>query len=273
MYEKGFVSPVVYGAVIVLVVLIGLYQFTKSAPQTTTLQESHNTAPTPQPSALASTSPQVEVTQKPVVTSVTPKPSVKPSATPNITFNSRVKLQSYSPSVVNTGTEVTLAGEGFGTVGGKVMLYGRIVGPCGAFYCLTSVNRWTDTEIKFTMPASPGGEKLEVEVVHNDGTVSNRLSFTLGGGLPMLQDVSPKNAEPLQSVTLSGNDFGDARGTINIYEVDNNSPYAQCAIASWNDDAVKCDLPSTIHNGQEYYFEIVTADNRKSSKYFYRAGK
>ncbi len=203
---------------------------------------------------------------------VQPKNSPKPSPT-MAAYSSSVKLESVSPNVASSGEEIKLLGSGFGTVIGKVYLYNQILGPSTVFADVTP-NRWTETEIKITVPPAVGNQTINFEIVHKDGTKSNRVQFQIKGGQPRIDNFSPNNAEPLQEITISGKEFGVSSGSVNIHEIGggDSSPLAQCQINSWGDTSIKCKLPSTVNNGTEYGFEIVSSDNRRSSFKYYKVG-
>lgn len=199
-----------------------------------------------------------------------PKPS--PSLTPR--YSSTVKLESIVPNTASSGEEIKLLGSGFGTVVGKVYLYNQILGPSTIFADVTP-NRWTDTEIKITVPPAVGGQTINAEVLHKDGTKSNRTVFVIKGGQPRIDSISPNNAQPLQEISISGKEFGANTGSVNIHQTnskDFSSPFAKCQITSWENGLIKCTLPNTLNNGSEYGFEIVSADNRRSSFIYYKVG-
>lgn len=202
------------------------------------------------------------------------QPKSSPTSSPTAVYSSSVKLDSISPNSANAGEEIRLLGSGFGTVTGKVYLYNQILGPSTIFADVIP-NRWTDTEIKITVSPAVGGQTINVEVIHKDGTKSNRTQFQIKGGQPRMDVISPNNAQPLQEITISGKEFGANGGSVNIHKTDSgdiSSPYVQCQINSWADTSIKCKLPSTVNNGTEYGFEIVSSDNRRSSFKYYKVG-
>lgn len=195
----------------------------------------------------------------------TPKPPVNPS---------KVKLNSITPSSANSGEEIRLIGTGFGPDSGKVYFFNQIMGSTTPFMNVIPTS-WSDTEIKVTIPPAVGGQSIDVEVVHSDGTKSNRAKFTIKGGQPRIDGFSPSNAEPLQTVTISGKEFGSQNGAVNIYKLDNynlSKPDSLCQIVSWTDTTIKCSLPSTVNNGTEYGIAIESSDGRKSSFKYYKVG-
>lgn len=203
-----------------------------------------------------------------------PKTSLTPSSPPKTVYSSTVKLESVSPNIANSGEEIKLLGSGFGTVTGKVYLYNQILGSSTVF-TEAIPNRWTDTELKITVPPAVGGQTINVEIIHKDGTKSNRAQFQIKGGQPRIDTIYPKSMQPLQEITISGKEFGSNNGSVNIHKTDSgdiSSPYAQCQNISWGDTSIRCKLPSTVNNGTEYGFEIVSSDNRRSSFIYYKVG-
>lgn len=226
--------------------------------------------PTPQSTKITELSPSPAETITTTKSVSTPKSTTSPTQQ----VNSRVKLSSASPAGGNSGEEIKLLGTGFGTITGKVYFFNQIMGPTTPFMDVTP-SRWTDTELKITIPPAVGGQNIDIEVWHKDGTKSNRIKFTINGGQPRIDNFSPSNAQPLQSLTMSGKEFGDQAGKVNIYNLDNyelSSPNASCQINSWSNNTIKCTLPSTVNNGTEYGFMVESSDGRKSSFQFYKVG-
>lgn len=261
--QKGF-APIIIVMFIALGVggyLVYRQQITVQPSKTAIVIPS--STPTATPSAIPTPN---------TVIKVQPKSSPVPSTSATV-YSSRVKLESISPNIAGSGEEIKLLGSGFNTVMGKVYLYNQILGP-STIFAEVIPNRWTDTEIKITVPPAVGGQTISVEVVHKDGIKSNRVQFQIKGGQPRIDGFSPNNAQPLQEITISGKEFGSS-GSVNIHKTDSgdiSSPYAQCQITYWTDTLIRCNLPSTVNNGTEYGIEIVSSDNRRSSFKYYKVG-
>jgi len=265
MSQKGL-APIL----IVVLIGLGIGSFVFFSSKISLLDQKANSEASSQPTPSPITSPSPTSIPTTIL-----KTQQKNSPTPTqVVYSSSVKLDSISPNRASSGEEIKLLGSGFGTVTGKVYLYNQILGPSTIFADVTP-NRWTDTEIKITIPPAVGGQTINVEVIHKDGTKSNRSQFQIKGGQPRIDVISPNNAQPLQEITISGKEFGASNGSVNIHKIDSgdiSSPYAQCQINSWGDTSIKCKLPSTVNNGTEYGFEIVSSDNRRSSFKYYKVG-
>lgn len=276
MKQKGFI-PLLVLIVIVVVGSIGSFIYFK---QTKVAQPSSSVVTKPVQTASSSAVPTVSnqplPSLKPVKTSP-PTPVVTPVTTPapaQQNSRSSVKLESISPAAANSGDEIRLIGSGFGTIMGKVILYNQILGPNTPFMTITP-NRWTDTEIKITIPPAVGGQDINTEVQHPDGTKSNRVSFHINGGQPRISSISPSNAQPLQQIALSGNEFGNQAGSVDIFSTNNvdlSNPNTKCEASSWSNSQISCKLPSNVNNGQEYGIRVVSSDGRGSSMSYYKVG-
>lgn len=261
--QRGFTHLIMY--ILLFISFAGYILYKNQSPKS--IQPQTSTVP-----VHTSTSPANATSS----TTFSTKPQISPTPIPSPTpvFSSRVKLESVSPSVASSGEEVKLFGSGFGTLIGKVHLYNQFLGPSTVFANITP-NRWTDTEIKITIPPALGDQTIDVEAIHFDGTKSNKASFQVKKGQPRMDSISPSNAQPLQSITISGNEFGTTSSTVNIYKTtgpDITTPFTKCENQSWDDNSIRCTLPSNVNNGSEYGIEIVTSDNRKSSFKYYKVG-
>lgn len=204
----------------------------------------------------------------------TSKNTSTPSSSPvtTTTKSSRVMLDSVSPSSANSGDEVRLLGSYFGTLSGKVNVYKA---GSDKVYAEVEPNRWTDSEIKITVPAASGNQKMDMEVVHKDGTKSNKVSFTVKLGQPAIDTISPTGARTTQEITIAGKEFGSKNGSINIYNKESKASdpvLVTCPISSWSDSVITCKLPSTLTGDSEYNFEIVSSDERRGAFKLYRLG-
>lgn len=265
MSQKGL-APIL----VVILITLGIGSYILYSSKQSLNQESGH-----KESSQSTSSPTISPTPTSTATLKTqPKSSPTLTLSPTAVYSSRVKLESVFPNSASSGEEIKLLGSGFGTITGKVYLYNQILGPSTIFADVTP-NRWTDTEIKITVPPAVGGQTINAEVIHKDGTRSNKAQFQIKGGQPRIDIISPANSQPLQEITISGKEFGNNSGSVNIHKTDNgdiSSPFAQCQIVSWGDTSIRCKLPSTVNNGTEYGIEIISSDNRRSSFKYYKVG-
>lgn len=217
------------------------------------------------------------LTETKTTAGLAPDSSSKPrqSSTPIPTIpTSSVKIRSISPTTLNFGDELRISGSGFGSTMGRINLYNKIMGQNNAFSTVIP-RSWTDTEISINIPPVVGGQLINLEVVHQDGTKSNRMQFTVNGGQPRIDSINPKNSAPLQNIEISGAGFGSSNGSIDLFQANStnfNTPNAHCDIISWNDSTLKCRIPGSVNSDNEYGFQIVSSDGRKSSFVYYRVG-
>jgi hypothetical protein len=140
---------------------------------------------------------------------------------------------------------------------------------------IVKTNWWTNTEIKITVPQVLGGQILDVEITHLDGTKSNRIGFSVSTGQPIIHDISPANSQPLQQISLSGSGFGEREGSVEIFFRENTNyskPNSICEIKSWSNSKVVCILPGNVNNGVEYAFRVKIPDDISSSIVYYKVG-
>lgn len=261
--------------IIVILLVAGVY-FYKSYFEGSIANQNSQIAPITesQPTVTSIASPSAQVSKK------TPSPTpTKIRSSPSISQfpqrgSSSVKVDSVTPSEGKIGDEIILTGLGFGPVMGEVILYNAKLGFNTPWMRLTP-NRWTDTEIKITVPTLlAGNQTIYFEAQHKDGRKSNLVTFIVKGGQPRIDDISPRNAQPLQYIKISGKDFGSANGSVNFTEITNFSvtTKGQCEIVSWSQEEISCKIPSTVNNSVEYGVDIKSADGRQSSVKFYKVG-
>ncbi|MDO8429452.1 MAG: IPT/TIG domain-containing protein [Candidatus Daviesbacteria bacterium] len=261
--------------IIVVLLVAGAY-FYKNYFQVSIANQNSQVTPTidSQPTVTPIASPSGEVSKKtpsPTPTKIKPSPSI--SQFPQ-RGSSSIKIDLVTPSEGKIGDEIILAGLGFGPVMGEIILYNAKVGFDTPWMRLTP-NRWTETEIKVTVPTLlAGNQTIYFEVQHKDGRKSNFVTFMVKGGQPRIDDISPRNAQPLQNIKISGKDFGAANGSVNFTEITNFSvtTKGQCEIVSWSQEEISCKIPSTVNNSVEYGVDVKSADGRQSSIKFYKVG-
>jgi len=115
--------------------------------------------------------------------------SAPPAAAPQV--------GSIGPLLGQPGISATIAGQGFGTLTGKVM-FGS---------ALASVSSWSDTTVTFSVPAVTGGSS-SVKLTTNSGTAANALQFTVLTGrlIPVTFTVTNAPATAAgEAIFLAGN--------------------------------------------------------------------
>lgn len=256
---KGFISlPIL---VVVLVIASGTiiyYQKTKDHKVVISEQIS------PSPSTQQISSPSASPSAKKMAT---PKPSVKPSVPPKPTFDTSVKLESISPQKAKFQETITLKGSGFGNSTHKVRFFNLAYPESGPI--MTTIQSWTDNEIKVSVPWFKG--KIEVEVEKSDGTKSNRLIFESTASQPYISSTSSNALLVGKNFTIYGTEFGLSTGTIKFYHTDALTLKDNCSISFWSDTEIRCTVPTSLSIGQEFGLQIVTSDSRESSFKYMRA--
>jgi endoglucanase len=116
-------------------------------------------------------------------------------------------LNSITPNNANPGTNVTIAGTGFGaTQGTSTVRFGTTN---------ATVASWSNTQIVATVPnLAQGG--LGVTVVVN-GVTSNSLNFNVTSAIPpAITTLSPTSGAAGSVVTITGTNFGNSQGSSTV---------------------------------------------------------
>jgi len=95
------------------------------------------------------------------------------------------EVGSIGPTLGQPGMKVTIAGKGFGSATGQVL-----VGTTGA-----TVNSWSDSSVTFTVPSMTNGV-YQAEVKNSSGTASNTIQFTVLTGQLIPVTFTVDNATP-----------------------------------------------------------------------------
>ncbi len=154
-----------------------------------------------------------------------------PTPLPNIT--------SISPTEGPAGTEVTLAGTGFGASQGSSIL--SIGGET------VQAASWLDSQIKFVVPDVPAGTG-DVIVSTNGGSDSIPFTVTQVTVPPVINSISPIEGPAGTEATLAGTGFGIA-GVLIIA----GNP---TSTNSWSDTQIEFAIPSGLSAGAK---EVVVA--------------
>ena len=140
-------------------------------------------------------------------------------------------ITSVTPTSGIGGTQVTIAGSGFGaTQGTGYVTLGTAFG---------HVVSWSDAQIVATVAA---GSQTGVAQVAQAGLQSNSINFTVNG--PTISSVSPTSGVAGTSVTITGTGFGATQGSGQVWlgSMSGN-------VTSWNDTQIVATVASGATSG------------------------
>jgi hypothetical protein len=140
-------------------------------------------------------------------------------------------VSSVSPTSGTTGTQVTIAGSGFGAVQGSGLVR---LGNSTAI-----VVSWSDSQIVASV--APNAASGTAQVLQG-GVWSNSVPFTIN--LPHIANISPNSGTTGTVVTINGNGFGASRGGGTAWI---GGTAAQ--VSSWSDAQVVATVPSSAMTG------------------------
>jgi hypothetical protein len=143
-------------------------------------------------------------------------------------------IATVSPTTLSTGTQITVAGSGFGATKGSGHLY------VGAQATQPTIISWSDSQIVATVVA--GTQPGSVWVQQN-GITSNSLPITITP--PNISSVSPPNGLAGTQVTITGTGFGATQGTYGRVELGN----AWASVVSWSDTQIVATVASGAGSG------------------------
>ncbi|MCL5037484.1 MAG: IPT/TIG domain-containing protein, partial [Chloroflexi bacterium] len=160
-------------------------------------------------------------------------------------YNVGTTIYSFTPASVINGGRITVNGYNFGTTAGSALGFaGDGAAPAWAISIIT----WNNDQIVASLPASAISGRIRV--------INPNLSF-IGPALsadllqipaPELTQITPLNGAYGDLITLTGNNFGNVRGTVifcgNI-EVGGNDP----RIRHWTNGAIVVEVPSGAESG------------------------
>ena len=138
------------------------------------------------------------------------------------------------------GTSLTITGSGFGATqdaNSRVAMGDVYITP----------KQWSETKIVSTIPSIPAG--LHSVVVSRNESKSNPASVKIkeGSGTtqPSVSAISPSKTTPGSVVVISGNGFGDTRGTVYFGDKlgDFNLP-SECSANAWTNNRIVVRVPA-----------------------------
>lgn len=144
-------------------------------------------------------------------------------------------ISNLSKSAGNAGDTVQINGANFGGLRRSAKVTFNGVSASG----LT----WTNERVTATVPQ--GATSGPVAVHDWEGTASNSVQFTVGGGsgAPAVNGISPSGGVKQTRVTITGVNFGATRGT--SYVSFGSTPLASSEYSCWSDTYISCRVPVT----------------------------
>jgi hypothetical protein len=160
-------------------------------------------------------------------------------------------ISSISPTTGIGGTLVSLTGSGFNTpdyynTNNKVTFGSQ----------QATVYSVSSTQIRAYVPSNLApGQSYDVSVFTGVHTVTAPLQFTVGS--PAVTDFSPKTATGNSYVNITGKNFSNVQGTVLFGAV-------QASIYSWNDTAIRAQVPSSGYLSPGTYKITVNAGGQSA---------
>ncbi|MFH1150757.1 MAG: IPT/TIG domain-containing protein [Actinomycetota bacterium] len=150
-------------------------------------------------------------------------------------------ITNVSPMTGRVTDQITITGTEFGDdrveVGGQVFFNGT--SPEDADYV-----SWTNTQIQVKVPQ--GATTGPLTVVTPGGT-SNPVNFNVRW--PTIENMSPDHGKAGQPITITGNYFGDSRGTGYVTFANNKKVTAASQYTNWDDESITVKVPSGAQTG------------------------
>lgn len=145
------------------------------------------------------------------------------------------QITSVSPSRARYNQTVTLRGTGFGATRGtsKVVFY------LGQNLNSSQYVSWSDTRIQVRVPT--GARTGNLQVVTSRGTDTFRVTITS----PWIRTVSPKSGRANTLVTVTGSNFGSARGSSSVRIGWTAIP----SFTSWSNSRIQFRIPINSRSG------------------------
>jgi hypothetical protein len=169
------------------------------------------------------------------------------------------------PNTDVPGADVVVSGKHFGSVPDKVLF--------GQLNAIVVPNNWSDASIQTKVPfLEPGA--VAIKVVRNN-VESNGVIFYVTGGYssttPIISNITPASGTKGEYITITGNNFGDAKGRV-WFKLNNNglageaidgdldSFPAECK-GIWSDKQIIVKFPQGSGTaGQSYYVQVLPAE-------------
>jgi len=238
----------------------------KTATPTITVPQELSATPSPIPTEIVI----VTEKQKPTPTKKTlvptPTPTKAPTLTPtNTPTPSGPQIDSISPTSGYWQETITIKGSRFGSPGRVEWYVNNQAAPYAPH------QSWSDTEIKVPSAGSGNNTSYQLKVVRSDNRESNTVSFQSTQGQPVVDSLTPTNAAPGGSLTLTGSRFGSSTGTVNFLPTSGGSKTSS-TISSWSDTQIALTIPDSLTPNTEYFVEVVASVGAASSYKVYKTG-
>jgi hypothetical protein len=182
-------------------------------------------------------------------------------ATIRVFSNPDAIINSINPSSGSVGTQITLKGSGFLASGGNVFIYDSKGEAAGG----SSIDYWSDTEIKFKTSDVVGDSTYQIAVANSNGKISNKVSFAVGEGLPNIDGIGVSVTGSVKKIVIKGRAFGDNQASVLIYSSYPTTLAQNYSITSWSNSEIAVDVSETSTSRQEYAVGIATYNGKSSS--------
>jgi uncharacterized protein (TIGR02145 family) len=157
-------------------------------------------------------------------------------------------IENITPKSGIVGAQISITGTGFGSKQNESIV--TFNGADASIYVY-----WSTTGIDLKVPQGAKTGKVSLTV---GGNKSNEMDFTVTVN-PHISSIDPASAKIGDEITISGTDFGDARGTSVVsFKSKDASEYT-----SWSDTEIKVKVPAGAKTGKVY----VTVEGQKSNEY------
>lgn len=190
----------------------------------------------------------------------------------------RPEIQGINPLIGAPGDVMEITGSGFGSSRGT-----SYVEIAGSKITSSAYKTWTDTKISFVLPSNVQDGLVMVGTsagVSEPAFFANEVGIPVavrmdpGSSVPVIASVSAESAVTGQVITISGSNFGSARGMSEVYFTANrdeavsfaepngsekNTAFIAASEAdfdyiSWNDSEIQVKVPDGAATGS-YYIE------------------
>ena len=148
-----------------------------------------------------------------------------------LSAQSAPQITAVTPTTATAGTQVTIAGTGFGATQGSGNVW------LGSTYGV--VVSWSDTQIVATVAS---GSSSGVAQVLQDGVWGNQVAFTVV--TPTISGISPSAGGPGTQITVNGTGFGATQGSGEVWLGSKDG-----VVVSWSDTQIVATVGSGSGNG------------------------
>ncbi|MCQ2240661.1 transglutaminase domain-containing protein [Treponema sp.] len=206
-------------------------------------------------------------------------------------------IQSINPLIGAPGDEMVITGVGFGYSRGT-----SYVEIAGSRITSSAYKTWTDSRISFVLPANvqdglvivgTSAGKSEPAFFANEVGIPVAVRMDPGSSVPAISSVSHESAVVGQVITISGSNFGSARGTSEIYFTANRDDVAGYAdngsgdrssvfiaaneadfdYVSWSDSEISVKVPDGAASGSFFIETNHGSSGTKKITVTYPSGK